>query len=291
MLSKTPLLESADVSVHEVRCGGGRERWSESEPVQGWGVVLVRAGLFRRRVRDGEIVADPCTAYVQRPGTEQEVAHPDGHGDVCTSVHLAPGLAGTLMETGDDVPSGPAFVDSDIDLRHRLLLARAAGGADVFELGERAVRIVGDVLFRMAPHAPAARRPSTRAYRRELVDGARQELGRNVDLSLFGLAARLAVSPYHLSRVFHEVSGITVSRYRTRLRARRALERLAEGERDLAGLAAELGFADQSHLTKALHSETGLPPGVLRRRLSTCSASPDQISSPRIRASSAAALK
>jgi AraC-like DNA-binding protein len=47
------------------------------------------------------------------------------------------------------------------------------------------------------------------------------------------------------------------------------MERLAAGERDLAGLAADLGFADQAHLTRALRAETGTTPGALRTLLTT----------------------
>jgi AraC-like DNA-binding protein len=35
---------------------------------------------------------------------------------------------------------------------------------------------------------------------------------------------------------------------------------LAAGDLDLAGLAAELGFADQAHLTRVLRAETGTTP-------------------------------
>ena len=52
-----------------------------------------------------------------------------------------------------------------------------------------------------------------------------------------------------------------------RLRARAALERLAEGEQNLARLAAELGFADQSHLCRVVRSETGATPAALRAAL------------------------
>jgi AraC-like DNA-binding protein len=52
-----------------------------------------------------------------------------------------------------------------------------------------------------------------------------------------------------------------------RLRVRAALERLAGGDRDLARLAAELGFADQSHLYRALRTETGRIPSALRSAL------------------------
>jgi AraC-like DNA-binding protein len=52
-----------------------------------------------------------------------------------------------------------------------------------------------------------------------------------------------------------------------RLRTRAALERLAAGERELARLAADLGFADQSHLCRVVRSETGSVPSALRSAL------------------------
>jgi AraC-like DNA-binding protein len=53
-----------------------------------------------------------------------------------------------------------------------------------------------------------------------------------------------------------------------RLRARAAVDRLAGGERELARLAAELGFADQAHLTRVVRAETGKTPSALRAALS-----------------------
>jgi AraC-like DNA-binding protein len=48
---------------------------------------------------------------------------------------------------------------------------------------------------------------------------------------------------------------------------RAALERLAGGESDLARLAAELGFVDQSHLCRAVRGETRRTPSALRNLL------------------------
>ena len=59
----------------------------------------------------------------------------------------------------------------------------------------------------------------------------------------------------------------TISRHRIRLRVRAALDRLADGEPDIARLAAELGLADQSHFSRAIRSETGQTPSALRRFL------------------------
>ena len=100
-----------------------------------------------------------------------------------------------------------------------------------------------------------------------MADGVREALIADPDTSLPALARTLAVSPHHLSRVFRAETGETISRHRLRLRARRALERLAGGELDLARLAADTGFADQSHLGRVLKVETGAAPSLLRAEL------------------------
>ncbi len=103
--------------------------------------------------------------------------------------------------------------------------------------------------------------------RRAVVDGARGLLAADPDRSVLQLAAELAVSPHHLSRIFHAETGHTVSRHRIRLRVRSALERLAGGETDLARLAADVGLADQSHLCRVIRGEIGQVPSALRQAL------------------------
>jgi AraC-like DNA-binding protein len=77
------------------------------------------------------------------------------------------------------------------------------------------------------------------------------------------------VSPHHLSRVFRALTGHTISRHRTRLRVRAALERLAGGDHDLARVAADEGFADHSHLCRLIRQETGTTPSALRAQLAS----------------------
>lgn len=84
---------------------------------------------------------------------------------------------------------------------------------------------------------------------------------------LVPLAGLLRVSPYRLSRAFTREMSVSVTRYRNGVRVRRALDRLRGGERDLAGLAADLGFADQAHLCRTVREHVGQPPTALRRLL------------------------
>lgn len=265
MLESRVVLEGEVATVAEVRCRHEGAGWSEPEPVGRFGVVLVRSGVFRREVDGVASVVDACAGYVQRPGSEQRVAHPVGD-DVCTFVSLPPGELEAVTRGAALRGDAPVFTTAGVDLGHRALVVRSRAGADDGELAERAVVLVGQVLAGLVPEAVAAGYPAPRSGRRA-ADQVRQALAADPDLGLGELGRVAGLSTYHLSRVFRQATGVTISRFRLRLRVRQALERLAAGERDLAALAAGTRFADQAHLTRAVRRETGHTPGQLRALL------------------------
>lgn len=57
---------------------------------------------------------------------------------------------------------------------------------------------------------------------------------------------------------------MSLTRYRNRVRVGRMMQRLEDGDRDFAGLAADLGFADQAHLTRTAREHAGETPTALR---------------------------
>jgi AraC-like DNA-binding protein len=74
------------------------------------------------------------------------------------------------------------------------------------------------------------------------------------------------LAPETLSRRFRKAFGVTPAAYRAELRAHRAFELIREGNVPLAAIAADCGFADQPHLTRAIKRLTGHSPGSWRRR-------------------------
>ncbi len=82
-------------------------------------------------------------------------------------------------------------------------------------------------------------------------------------LTLADLGARLAVSPFHLARVFRAHTGFTLHGFRTQLRLRLAFDRLPECRGELTRLALELGFASHSHFTDAFRRGFGVPPRTI----------------------------
>ena len=87
--------------------------------------------------------------------------------------------------------------------------------------------------------------------------------------SLSELAAIVGLSRYQLLRRFERVYGMAPFEWQRQVRAERARALIATGG-SLAQVAVDCGFADQSHMTRALVGHFGFTPGawaaVLRRR-------------------------
>jgi AraC-like DNA-binding protein len=267
MLSATTLHHEAGIEICDVACRHRRGRGLPDEQVSGYALVFVRRGCFVRSSDGVESTLDPTLAYCMNPGEEQRYDHPHDHGDDCTSLFVDPELVASIWGGDPMLPCEPLPTSPRIDLEHRLLLSAAHHGADPQELLERAITLSALALEQVEPRRVAAGRPATARARRAMADGARELLAANPERSLPELARELAVSPHHLSRIFRSATGHTVSRHRMRLRTRTALNRLADGEQNLARLAADLGFADQSHLCRVLCEETGRAPSALRQIL------------------------
>lgn len=91
------------------------------------------------------------------------------------------------------------------------------------------------------------------------------ELLRDPDLSLAEWCDRAGLHRGSISRGFRQQFGITPARFRSVARTHRAVRRLADLR--LSEAAAEAGFADQAHMSRATKDLTGLSPARLRAHL------------------------
>jgi methylphosphotriester-DNA--protein-cysteine methyltransferase len=73
-----------------------------------------------------------------------------------------------------------------------------------------------------------------------------------------------AIHPRSVQRHFLEAMGVTPKRLQQIQRACRAVDLLAQGKRAV-DVALELGYSDQSHLTRALKAIMGKTPGEVAR--------------------------
>jgi len=82
--------------------------------------------------------------------------------------------------------------------------------------------------------------------------------------SLGALAAAVGVHPVYLAETFRRFRGCSVGEYARRRRLELARHQLSERHRPLSQIAAEAGFADQSHFTRTFKRFTGLTPRQYR---------------------------
>lgn len=90
------------------------------------------------------------------------------------------------------------------------------------------------------------------------------ELASNLEFSIEQWALEMNLAPQSVSRGFRQAYGVSPKRYRLEQRALRAISNLRTWTGSLADLAAESGFADQAHLTRAVVAMTGLAPSRLK---------------------------
>ena len=90
------------------------------------------------------------------------------------------------------------------------------------------------------------------------VEYIQDQLG--TDLTVSGIAQAVYMSPYHLTKLFKESTGQTPYQYVVDARVKKAKELLTTGKFTISEVAYQVGFADQSHLTRHFKRVFGLPP-------------------------------
>lgn len=252
------------VRIADVACSHTAGRGQSTAHLGGHEIVLVRRGCFTRVINGNAELYDSTVAYGTNPSDEQRFDHPHSFGDECTAITWQSAVLAELWDGDPTLPRDAMRVTPTTDIEHRLLLRAVRRREAPQNVLERAVALTGALLDHHDPRRVGHGRPATARARRILCSDARQLLAVDPSLTVPELATVLDVSPHHLSRIFHAETGLTITRHRMRLRARSALERLAAGESSLARLAADLGFADQSHMCRILRAETGRNPTTLR---------------------------
>lgn len=272
------LYQSKALSVHDYRCFAHKGGAGGEECANSASIVFVRRGLFVRHVEGQTLAADAnCVAFFS-PGQTYRVSHPVEGGDDCTAFVPSPELLDEMLDfhgmrdCEGGFPSPQGEISSHAYAAQRRLLRRlAAADSAGAEIDEAAIALLDAVLLEQSRRNGRAargssRRQSTIRAHRETVEYAKVYMAARSGerVTLDEVASASHCSPYHLTRVFHEVTGAPVRRYLSRLRLRSALDRIAQGERDITRIALDSGFFDHSHFTNAFRREFGAPPSAFR---------------------------
>jgi AraC-like DNA-binding protein len=134
--------------------------------------------------------------------------------------------------------------------------AKVADPDSIVRVAERSGEDAVDLLFSLAV--------SSRSQSADWPDELVAALMRDPSLKLSHWGEENGIAPWAVSRGFALVFGVSPEVFRARIRARHALRSIQENEAPLANIALELGFSDQSHMTRSVKQLTGRGPGAWR---------------------------
>jgi AraC-like DNA-binding protein len=272
-LYESPIISVLDYCCHSSQGGPGGEEDSESN-----NIVLMRHGAFAKHFGSRSVTADVNQAIFFSKDSTYRVSHPTDCGDRGTVFSVSPRVLNDIVReldpSVDEHPDHPfQFItgpcSNEVFVRHRQLVQRLEQSeihaleplwADV-----TALQLVADVLesaFLKRGIARTSKRHGTAKDHADRAEAAKAYLATRFAerVTLDDVAEAIAVSPFHLARIFQEHTGVPLHRYLMQLRLRVALERLGEGDCDLTELALDLGFSSHSHFSDAFKREFGRTP-------------------------------
>ena len=91
-------------------------------------------------------------------------------------------------------------------------------------------------------------------------------LAQDPDRHITDWAEMVGLDPASVSRGFARAYGVSPKRFRLEARVRRAIGALDSWKGSLASVAADFGFADQAHFTRAVRYLTGSTPQTLKAK-------------------------
>ncbi len=182
------------------------------------------------------------------------------HGGRVLSIEFFPHYLSAL-EACDFQPIARQRIDIPHCWRLALQLERELSRSDLasqLAIEGLTMQILAE-LFRLYTRKPRARSSVWLRTVKDVVHSRYRE-----PLTLTALAREADVHPVHLARTFSKHVGCSVGEYIRQLRITSACDDLANSDEPIAEIAARNGFADQSHLTRAVKQHTGTSPLKLR---------------------------
>jgi AraC family transcriptional regulator len=263
------LLETATVTVRDVRCQGSCRGPSAEESATATQLVYPYHGVYVRHWGHDEAVAEANQALFFNAGEGYRVSHPAPGGDASLTLTISESQLRELA------PSNFLRDGAALAFRRQRLRIDPRAQAIMALLRHSLRRRIAEPLEAEILALTLAKRTLTAGATWAAGGSAgRQRLADRVKLALAGdlsrrwtlaeIAAEVGGSPVYLTQVFQQVEGLPLYRYQLRLRLARALDLLDRYD-DLTALSLDLGFSSHSHFSAAFRETYGRSPSEFRR--------------------------
>lgn len=236
---------------------------------EGFAIGVIQAGVETFSYRKKQYFSTPGALVLINPGEihtgEAAVAEGWSYRMLYPEATLLQQAASQLAGRPQDVPFFycPVVYDDYVaQLILKLHLALEDEATSVLERESLLLWTLGQLILRHADDRPTSQQVQVE---RTAWTAARDFIDAHYagDVSLATLATQVNLSPFHLLRVFKQETGLSPHAYLTQTRIWHARKLLLAGF-PIADVAAQTGFADQSHLTRRFKRIVGVTPGQYR---------------------------
>ncbi len=277
----TGLSATGRLAIRQVRAGGfmltearyAAGMWIQPHTHSGIHLALAISGGTTERVGRREFAVRPGDVLVR----DAQIAHSNmigrtgAHALFVEWVGSGPGPLGEAVGAVGDV--GTISSASAVRIGDQLMGERWTQDAGTLMVLEG--RILALIGFSLRASRPTPGKQPTWVYR-----GRDQLLA---DLAspppIADLARHAGVHPGHFYRAFRHAFEMSPAECLQQARIATACRKLRDGDSAIADIAADLGFADQSHFGRVFRNQIGLSPGAWRAAAGHCVTPPGAVPS------------
>jgi AraC family transcriptional regulator len=273
-LMRTVLFTNQLFSVRHVACRKATKEKTQEEFSDTNVVILpVRGAFVEHYTAKNSVLADPTIALVFPSGSSSRISHPVHSEDDCFVFELSSSCFRKALYAASGaenlrIPAHCVLPLQDLACRSLLLYRLQRGIANSLEIEETCLTLLNSILTRIygtekqmiLSDKRKRARISTQIEEVKMAFSANPEAKWN----LAELGRLVKISPFHLTRLFRETTGLPLHRYLLFSRLERAMDSLLNTNRDLTEIALDLSFSSHSHFTSAFHKMIGVTPSVFR---------------------------
>jgi len=254
-----------DVTEIELRRGFAVSRPVPRHWHEEYQLCLVQSGAGELIYRGRSLQTPPASLFMVHPGEVHSnrafATSGCSYRTLFIEVELVRRIAAELEGADQALPFFKTAVITDQDVIRQYLdlhlaFERPSSGLERQTL---LLNFLADLIRRFSERS---REPSSYGLERQAVRRACDYLAEHYaeNVSLEKLACIANLSPFHFNRVFSEQLGLPPHAFQTQLRVLRAKVLLRQGY-SISHVAAQTGFADQSHLTRHFKRLALVTPG------------------------------
>ena len=271
------VFETGVVRIGAFRCHPSHPQFHDTGPARNCCFVFPRTAVEIQHEHQPAFVGNPnvVTFYNQGQLYQRNAISPEG--DRCDWFGVEAGVVRDAVHAIDPSvdarPEWPfrftrCWSDSSTYLLQRQVFERVmtSKGEEPLAIEETVLMLLERVLLCAYQAAQFATLHAVRLKQSDQVHWMEVILSERLEerLTLLDIASEIGMSVFHMCRVFHRATGMTMWHYRQRLRLREALEDVRLSPRSLVDIALESGFSSHSHFTSQFHREFGQTPSTIR---------------------------